>query len=129
MTQREHSLQLFHLLGKILYNKRYGDDPLDEAEEGPMPSAPQLPNHLMEYYRRPSKVDPKVLYADSPVDTSLMTLYVHQNYTQFCDEIDHARGVCEWLAMSDLYSSNDMVCAAELVAQIKSIHFPWNSLD
>lgn len=103
-----------------------------------MPSTPQLPNHLMEYGRRPSKVDPnvsfrltrqgrqgrhlftpisQVLYADSLVDTSLMTLYAHQNYTQFCDDIEHAEGVCEWLAMSDLYlSQNELVRVVALVA-------------
>ncbi|KAG8989069.1 Cell cycle checkpoint protein rad17, partial [Tulasnella sp. 427] len=90
ITQREQSLALFHLLGKLLYNKRYGDPDEKEKDDVPPPyDAPKLPKHLREEHeRRLSKVDANVLYADSPVDTSLLSLYVHQNYTQFCDDVD-----------------------------------------
>lgn len=42
-----------------------------------------------------------MLYTDSSVDSSLMGLYVHQNYTQYCDEIEHAESVSEWLSLGD----------------------------
>jgi len=41
------------------------------------------------------------LYTDSPVDASLFTLYIHQNYTQYCDEVDHCDGIAEALSLSD----------------------------
>ncbi|KAG8998506.1 Cell cycle checkpoint protein rad17 [Tulasnella sp. 427] len=109
ITQREQSLALFHLLGKLLYNKRaygqgsgsgrqgltipppgYGDpDEKEKDDVTPPYDSPKLPEHLREEHeRRLSKVDANVLYADSPVDTSLLSLYVHQNYTQFCDDVD-----------------------------------------
>jgi len=43
----------------------------------------------------------QTLYADSPVDSSLLSLYIHQNYTQFCQEPDECDGVIDWLSWVD----------------------------
>jgi hypothetical protein len=43
----------------------------------------------------------KTLYADSPIDSSLFSLYVHQNYTQFCNEMEECEGVSQWLSWVD----------------------------
>jgi len=43
----------------------------------------------------------QTIYADSPIDSSLFSLYVQQNYTQFCDEIEECEGVSEWLSWVD----------------------------
>src|ERR1700722_14570793 len=43
----------------------------------------------------------QTLYADSPIDSSLFGGYIHQNYTQFCDDIEHCDGVSEWLSWVD----------------------------
>ncbi|KAG8957192.1 Cell cycle checkpoint protein rad17 [Tulasnella sp. 419] len=105
MTRREQSLALFHLLGKILYNKRYGDP---EDKDDPPRDPPEPPVHLREEHsRRLSKVDTNVLYADSPVDTSLLSLYVHQNYTQYCNDVDECDGVMSWLSISDTIGEGD----------------------
>lgn len=40
-----------------------------------------------------------------PIDTSLMSLYVHQNYTQFCEEIEHADDLMDSLSVSDTFLS------------------------
>jgi cell cycle checkpoint protein len=42
-----------------------------------------------------------VLYGDSPIDTSLYSLYLHQNYYQFCAETDECEGVIESLSLID----------------------------
>ena len=51
----------------------------------------------------------QTLYADSPIDSSLFSLYVHQNYTQFCNEIEETEGVADWLSWVDS-SGGEAVC-------------------
>jgi len=99
VTQRDDVLELFHLLGKILYNKRYGDDPTED--KAPKTPKTELPVHLREHDRALSKVDANMLFSDYPVDTSLMTLYLHQNYTQFCADVEHADAICGVLSVGD----------------------------
>lgn len=110
-TNREHSLALFHLLGKILYNKRVGDpisttlskkdQALEQEYEKLLPSPIPLPAHLSQFDRRASKVDVDVLYTDSAIDTSLLSLYIHQNYSQFCEDVDQCDGIMDALSMID----------------------------
>ncbi|KAL1690461.1 Rad17 cell cycle checkpoint protein-domain-containing protein [Schizophyllum commune] len=111
ITRREQGLVLFHLLGKILYNKRKGDPPgksqlqrdiqkekdLDRTLKNP----PPLPDWLSEHDRKASRVDVDSIYADAPIDSSLLSLYIHQNYTPFCEDIDQCEGVSEWLSWVD----------------------------
>lgn len=42
-----------------------------------------------------------MLYADTPIDSSLLSLYIHQNYTQYCNELDEVDGVVDWLSYVD----------------------------
>ncbi|KAF8811191.1 hypothetical protein BYT27DRAFT_7221588 [Phlegmacium glaucopus] len=111
VTRREQSLALFHLLGKVLYNKRKDHPPnpsasakdlqkereLDALLKDPL----KLPLHLQHHERRTSRVDVDMLYADSPIDSSLFSLYIHQNYTQFCNDIEESEGVADWLSWVD----------------------------
>ncbi|CAE6417088.1 unnamed protein product [Rhizoctonia solani] len=99
ITRREQALALFHLLGKVFYNKRFGDP--EEPGEAPVSPAKPLPSHLSEFERRPSKVDVTALHADSPVDASLFSLYIQQNYTQFCNEIEECYGLADALSEAD----------------------------
>ncbi|CDO73910.1 hypothetical protein BN946_scf185016.g67 [Trametes cinnabarina] len=108
VTRREQSLALFHLLGKVMYNKRKGDPPsssasakdirkdqeMDDKLKDPRP----LPPHLKHHERRASRVDVDSLYADSPVDASLLSLYIHQNYTQYCSTIDECDALMDSLS-------------------------------
>ncbi|KAI0794827.1 Rad17 cell cycle checkpoint protein-domain-containing protein [Abortiporus biennis] len=111
ITRREHSLALFHLLGKLLYNKRKGDAPASSISakdaqrekdlDAKLKDPPKLPTHLKEHERRASRVDVEQLYADSPIDSSLLSLYIHQNYTQYCNDISECEGVSDWLSWVD----------------------------
>ncbi|KAF5364946.1 hypothetical protein D9758_008130 [Tetrapyrgos nigripes] len=111
ITRREQSLVLFHLLGKVLYNKRKGDPPAastsardarkEQELDKRLKDPPKLPPHLSEHDRKASRVDINMLYSDSPIDSSLFSLYIHQNYPQFCDEINHCEDVSEWLSWID----------------------------
>jgi len=42
-----------------------------------------------------------MLYAATPIDASLFGLYIHQNYTQFCDELEQCDSVMEGLSWLD----------------------------
>jgi len=42
-----------------------------------------------------------VLYADSPIDASLLSLYIQQNYTQYCNDIDECGAEADWLSWID----------------------------
>ncbi|PPQ69263.1 hypothetical protein CVT24_000069 [Panaeolus cyanescens] len=111
VTRREQSLALFHLLGKVLYNKRKGDPPNASATakdlkkeqdlDATLKDPPKLPAHLSHHNRRASRVDVNTLYADSPIDSSLFSLYIHQNYTQYCNDTDETDGVADWLSWVD----------------------------
>ncbi|KAJ7025587.1 Rad17 cell cycle checkpoint protein-domain-containing protein [Mycena alexandri] len=111
VTRREQSLALFHFMGRVMYNKRKGDPPnpsatakdiqRDQALDATLKDPPKLPKFLAVEERRTSRVNVDALYADSPIDSSLFSLYVHQNYTQFCNETEECEGVTEWLSWVD----------------------------
>ncbi|KAF5381671.1 hypothetical protein D9615_005567 [Tricholomella constricta] len=111
VTRREQSLVLFHLLGKVLYNKRKGDPPSSSASakdvqrekaiDAQLKDPPKLPPWFEEHERRTSRVDVDTLYADSPIDSSLFSLYLHQNYPLFCDGVEQCEGVSDWLSWVD----------------------------
>ena len=45
----------------------------------------------------------QTLYADTPIDASLLSLYIHQNYTQYCttlDECDTLMDSLNWVDSS-----------------------------
>ncbi|KAG2156755.1 Rad17 cell cycle checkpoint protein-domain-containing protein [Suillus bovinus] len=111
VTRREQSLVLFHLMGKILYNKRKGDPPaahlstkdaakereVDETLLDPLP----LPKWLSEHDRKASRVCLETIASDSPIDSSLLGLYIHENYTMFCTDVDQCDGICDGLSWVD----------------------------
>ncbi|KAJ7856757.1 Rad17 cell cycle checkpoint protein-domain-containing protein [Mycena olivaceomarginata] len=111
VTRRESSLHLFHLIGRVLYNKRKGDPAnpsatakdiqKDRELDARLKDPTGLPEHLGAEARRTSRVDVDLLYADSPIDSSLFSLYIHQNYTPFCTEVEECGGVAEWLSWVD----------------------------
>lgn len=50
-----------------------------------------------------------MIYRDTPIDSSLLSLFVHQNYTLFCNEVDESDALSEWLSISDRFLANDGV--------------------
>ncbi|KAG6918805.1 hypothetical protein DXG01_011557 [Tephrocybe rancida] len=130
VTRREQSLMLFHLLGRVLYNKRKcviapfqfprltclifsgkGDPSSSSAtakdvqkeklSDAQLKDPPKLLPDFHKHDRRASRIDVDSLYADSPIDSSLFSLYIHQNYPQFCDDIEQCDGVADWLSWVD----------------------------
>ncbi|KAI0827180.1 Rad17-domain-containing protein [Trametes gibbosa] len=111
VTRREQSLALFHLLGKIMYNKRKGDPSASSASakdvrkdqeiDARLKEPPSLPPHFKHHERRASRVDVEALYADAPIDASLLSLYIHQNYPQYCTTLDECGALMDTLSWAD----------------------------
>ena len=69
-----------------------------------------------------------MLYADSPIDSSLLSLYIHQNYTQYCNELDEVDGVVDWLSWVDS-SGGDSVSSFPspfILSPPYTAFIPWN---
>ncbi|GAA5895623.1 hypothetical protein JCM8208_005283 [Rhodotorula glutinis] len=113
VTARESSLFIFHALGKVLYNKRWGDSPDDDKKDRDRVGivqerevASRLPRHLRdEWERRQSKVDPDVLFAEAPLDADIFLSYLHHNYPPFTDQIDECSGIMDALSAADVVMS------------------------
>ncbi|GAA6039753.1 hypothetical protein JCM8097_004201 [Rhodosporidiobolus ruineniae] len=109
VTARESSLFIFHALGKVLYNKRWGDSADDDKKDLNRPGVLQeleydkLPKHLRKagWERKASKVDPDVLFAEAPLDPDIFLSYVHHNYPPFTNDIDECCGVLEGLSAGE----------------------------
>ncbi|EFP91031.2 uncharacterized protein PGTG_17303 [Puccinia graminis f. sp. tritici CRL 75-36-700-3] len=103
LSSRDESLVIFHSLGKILYNKRWGDDAKEDAKDkrvrGPKPDP--LPAFWAAYNRRQTKTDIDRLYSDLSVSVDQFVVYLHQNYPPFTDTIDEASFFLEYLSFSD----------------------------
>ncbi|OBZ77252.1 Cell cycle checkpoint protein RAD17 [Grifola frondosa] len=92
VTRREQSLALFHLIGKVMYNKRKGDPPNSSASakdkqrdrelDARLKDLPPLPTHLKEHERRASRVD-------------------IENYVQYCDTLDECDSLIDRLSWAD----------------------------
>ncbi|MCO5590097.1 hypothetical protein L7F22_044066 [Adiantum nelumboides] len=128
-TGREASLAIFHALGKILYNKRIGDPQDEERNEsdseeedegcgsesawlkstmnnflgGPIETSAQpLPAHLQHLERRQSRVDVEKLWRTMPMDAKTLQIFLHQNYTPFCGNIEQCTEFVDNLSYSDI---------------------------
>ena len=49
-----------------------------------------------------------MLYASTPIDASLLGLYIHQNYTQFCSGLEQCSSVIDNLSWTDSNESENV---------------------
>ncbi|CUS06822.1 unnamed protein product [Tuber aestivum] len=80
VTQRESSLGLFHAVGRVIYNKRYGDD----ADDPYMPPPPKPPLSHMPYRARTSRVDLDRLMDEAGTSPQTFISGLHENYLGSC---------------------------------------------
>ncbi|KAF8496473.1 P-loop containing nucleoside triphosphate hydrolase protein [Russula emetica] len=117
VTQKENGLMLFHLMGKIFYNKRKGDPhsrsasakdiARDRALDLSLKDPPPLPPWFAAEERRTSRVGVDMLYASTPIDASLFGLYIHQNYTQYCSSLEQCSSLIDNLSWTDSNESEN----------------------
>ncbi|KAF8462052.1 Rad17 cell cycle checkpoint protein-domain-containing protein [Kalaharituber pfeilii] len=77
LNPRFSTLGLFHAVGKIVYNKRYGDDTSDPYFPPPPKPPPSL---LHRYHSRAMKLDPNMILDESGVDAEMFIYGVQENY-------------------------------------------------
>ncbi|KAH9822331.1 Rad17 cell cycle checkpoint protein-domain-containing protein [Melampsora americana] len=103
LGSRESSLVLFHGLGKVLYNKRWGDDPVEDAKDKRFrPTKPEdVPDFLKEFSRRQLKTDIEALYSDSGINIDYFIGYLFQNYLGFVNQIEEIEILMEYISFAN----------------------------
>lgn len=89
---KDTSLFLFRVLGKILYCKR---------EENCSTSMNSLPLHLKHHERRPLLENPENVFEKCHMSGENLTLYLHQNYMDFFNNVDDVSIACDYLSDAD----------------------------
>ncbi|KAJ2610369.1 Cell cycle checkpoint protein rad17 [Coemansia sp. RSA 1365] len=84
---RRTTLDLFHALGKVLYAKR------------------TLVGREKRLTRGRLESDPDEILDRLPMDLSTFGLYVHENYTDFCSNIEEAAQASEYFSDADLFAN------------------------
>ncbi|XP_062510170.1 cell cycle checkpoint protein RAD17-like isoform X2 [Corticium candelabrum] len=95
---RDRSLFLFRALGKILYCKRLTGEP--------QPAYEQLRDHLADMERLPLCYVPEEIVEDSHLSPDYFTLYLHQNYLDFYQDVDDIVRAARYLSDADTLQSS-----------------------
>ncbi|CAO1628929.1 unnamed protein product [Parajaminaea phylloscopi] len=114
LSQRRSALDIFHALGKMLYNKRAtntttsagsGDAALGSTAS--QTAQNRLPAHMQSLTRSASLVEVPML-PSSGVDAPTLQLFAHHNYPPFCDDVEQYEAIAEAhsFADSDMYPRN-----------------------
>ncbi|OWZ74153.1 hypothetical protein AYX14_00374 [Cryptococcus neoformans] len=136
VTRKEQSLNLFHALGKVFYNKRLGDpnEGKDEDQEvlsaiRQLPPEDPLPQHLSGYTRRKPLVQMEDFIPSIPIDASSFALWTHQTFPSFCSDIEQVAEGMDYLCVADVMRTDDDIwhsspqsIAYSLYLTIRGIH-------
>ena len=106
MVQREPVLDMFHSVGKVIYNKRLQE----HARCSPIDQHQQPPQYLMQHSRpHKSEVSSEELMSSMGTDVETFVASLHENYVPSCtgeNFIDTINGCIENLSAADILSSN-----------------------
>ncbi|ORY20600.1 Rad17 cell cycle checkpoint protein-domain-containing protein [Naematelia encephala] len=128
VTRREQSLNLFHALGKVFYNKRLGDPGIDDDDQEAvkavesLPSDELLPRHVRHYGRTKSMVQMEAFLPTIPVDASSFALWVHQSFPSFCTDIEQTSNYLDELCFADVLRTDDDIWQSSPQAIAYSLH-------
>jgi cell cycle checkpoint protein len=114
VTNRESTYGIFHSIGKVLYNKRYGDDPEDDYHAPPI----RPPLSTLPYHARAVRTNLDTLIDDTGTDPQTFIQGLHENYLLSCnpggvprlptsdeDVVDCYNGCLDYLSDSDILGS------------------------
>ncbi|KAI8802346.1 Rad17 cell cycle checkpoint protein-domain-containing protein [Cladochytrium replicatum] len=104
---KEHSLLLFHALGKVLYNKREDADnfcpkSLDLQIYQRPTERFTYPDHMKLFERAPMKIDPEFVIESSHNDPATFVLFLQQNYPRFFTSIDDILSASTYFSDADV---------------------------
>ncbi|ORX92916.1 Rad17-domain-containing protein [Basidiobolus meristosporus CBS 931.73] len=98
LFSKESNLNLFHAIGKILYNKRV-DHSAGLGSKQTKRWA--LPEHLKRHARLEQESNPDIVLEQVPVDPDVFTSFLHQNYLSFYSDIDECVNASEYMSSAD----------------------------
>ncbi|WVQ69872.1 uncharacterized protein L199_008094 [Kwoniella botswanensis] len=128
VTRKEQSLNLFHALGKVFYNKRLDDPNMDDEDEEllerirKLPPDDLLPSHLREFTRRKSLVQIESFIPTIPVDASSFALWMHQSFPNYCNEIEQVSAGLDELCSADVMRTDDDIWQSSPQAISYALH-------
>ncbi|MBW0471423.1 hypothetical protein O181_011138 [Austropuccinia psidii MF-1] len=107
LTYRDDSLAIFHSLGKVLFNKRWGDDLVDDSKDKRLrlPTPDDVPPFLQTFSRKQLKTDVDGLYSEMSVPVDRLIPYLHENYVPFTNQVEETSQVVEYLSLTDSTAS------------------------
>ncbi|WWC60908.1 uncharacterized protein I303_103484 [Kwoniella dejecticola CBS 10117] len=128
VTRKEQSLNLFHALGKVLYNKRLDDPNMEDEDEEllerirKLPADKPLPNHLQGFTRRKSLVQMETFIPTIPIDASSFALWLHQSVPNYCNEIEEVSAGLDALCSADIMRTDDDIWQSSTQAIAYALH-------
>ncbi|ORX33735.1 Rad17 cell cycle checkpoint protein-domain-containing protein [Kockovaella imperatae] len=128
VSRKEQSLNLFHSLGKIFYNKRVTDPGIEEEDRElysfvrAMPEPDGLPSHLKDFERSRSMVQIEAFIPTIPVDTSSFALWVHQSLPAYCTDVDQVGAALDDLCSADVMRTEEDIWQSSTHAIAYALH-------
>ncbi|EIW70024.1 hypothetical protein TREMEDRAFT_30228, partial [Tremella mesenterica DSM 1558] len=131
VAKRENSLNLFHSLGKVFYNKRQQmdfDPRIDEEDQEVVATVralavdDPLPSHLEQYQRSKSLVQAENFLPTISVDASTFSLWLHQSLPSFCTDIDQVAEAYDDLCRADMMRTDDDIWQSSPQAIAYALH-------
>ncbi|WVR05388.1 hypothetical protein IAU60_002402 [Kwoniella sp. DSM 27419] len=128
VTRKEQSLGLFHALGKVFYNKRLHDPNMEDADEEQLemirrlPADDPLPDHLRDFTRQKSLTQMEAFIPSIPVDASSFTLWLHQSFPSFCENVEQVATGLDDLCTADVMRTDDDLWQSSTQAIAYSLH-------
>lgn len=108
ISQRETTLDMFHAVAKVVYNKREDPKVADSRAE---PPPPQPPDHLRHLHKpKASQVDIEMLLNETGTDIQTFISALYENYVLSCNGesfVDACDGCARELSDSDVLYPND----------------------
>ncbi|KAK9720091.1 RFC checkpoint protein Rad17 [Basidiobolus ranarum] len=101
LFSKESNLNLFHAVGKVLYNKRIDRTAGSGSNKKSIAREWELPSHLKHHSRCNLESNPDIVLDQVPVDPDVFTSFLHQNYLGFYNDIDECVNASEYMSSSD----------------------------
>lgn len=107
---RDFTLSLYHSVGKVMHRKRLNDFEIDDAGR----VVQSIKDHptikaTSPLFRMPLKAVPEDIiekHITSERTSEIFVQFIHENYTNFCDDIDDIASAADYFSCADLLSHN-----------------------
>ncbi|WWC69257.1 uncharacterized protein I206_103195 [Kwoniella pini CBS 10737] len=134
VTRNEQSLNLFHALGRVFYNKRLDDPNMEDEDQElldrirKLPSDEPLPSHLQQFTRRKSLVQVESFIPTIPIDASSFALWLHQSFPNYCSDIEEVSAGLDELCSADIMRTDDDIWQSSSQAISYALHLSVRGL-